>query len=77
MQVPYIGNGRLSSTLFSYAQSQFTLEYVYMYVRTCCTRAAKDGLSVSLMERLHKLYGEEITFMLQVQYRYIYIYIYM
>lgn len=34
------------------------------------SRAAKEGLNISLMERLDKLYGDEIAFMLQVQYRY-------
>ncbi len=34
-------------------------------------RAAKKGLSVTLMERLVKLYGDQITAMLTTQYRYI------
>ena len=41
-----------------------------MPVDTCYSRAAKEGLNVSIMERLDKVYGDEITYMLQVQYRY-------
>jgi len=32
-------------------------------------RAAKEGLSVTLMERLVKLYGSELTTTLTLQYR--------
>ena len=42
-----------------------------MPISTYYSRAAKEGLNVSLMERLDKLYGDEITYMLQVQYRYV------
>lgn len=52
------------------------LHYVYnvchaiiIVLNAFYSRAAKEGLNISLMERLDKLYGDEITYMLQVQYR--------
>ena len=40
-----------------------------MYVHCFAPRAAKGGLAVTLMERLLKLYGDDVMRMLTVQYR--------
>ena len=50
--------------------SMLAVYNVNAYKHVYYSRAAKEGLNVSLMERLDKLYGDEITYMLQVQYRY-------